>query len=67
MSILLIMGGTGFFWKLILDSFKRDELRPCKNSKVVLISRDALRFKKCYLELPSIGISSKFKVDAFLR
>ena len=67
MSILLIMGGTGFFWKSILDSFKLDELRPWKISKVIVMSRNALQFKKCYPELTSIEISSKFIVDAILE
>ena len=47
MATLLIIGGTGFFGKSILDSFKRDKLRPWKISKVIVMSRNVLQFKKC--------------------
>jgi nucleoside-diphosphate-sugar epimerase len=56
MATLLIIGGTGFFGKSILDSFKRDKLRPWKISKVIVMSRNALQFKKCYPELTSKGV-----------
>jgi nucleoside-diphosphate-sugar epimerase len=56
MATLLIIGGTGFFGKSILDSFKRDKLRPWKISKVIVMSRNVLQFKKCYPELISKGV-----------
>jgi nucleoside-diphosphate-sugar epimerase len=56
MATLLIIGGTGFFGKSILDSFKRKQLNSWKIDKVIIMSRNALQFKEDYPELISKGV-----------
>jgi len=56
MATLLIIGGTGFFGKSILDSFKREQLNSWKIDKVIIMSRNALQFKEDYPELISKGV-----------
>lgn len=41
MKTLLIIGGTGFFGKSILDAFVRDLLKPWDVTKVIVMSRNA--------------------------
>jgi nucleoside-diphosphate-sugar epimerase len=41
MKTLLVIGGTGFFGKSILDAFSRNLLAPWNISKVIVLSRSA--------------------------
>ena len=41
MKTLLVIGGTGFFGKSILDAFSRNLLAPWHISKVIVMSRNA--------------------------
>lgn len=41
MSTLLVIGGSGFFGKSILDGFKRGLLQPWKIDKVIIFARNA--------------------------
>lgn len=45
MATLLVIGGSGFFGKSILDMFQRGELSPWKINKVISMSRNAERLK----------------------
>ena len=56
MATLLIIGGTGFFGKSILDSYKRKQLVNWEINKVIVMSRNVDDFKKNYPELSSIGV-----------
>ena len=56
MASLLIIGGTGFFGKSILDSYKRELLNSWKIDKVIIMSRNAIDFKQNYPELVSSGV-----------
>jgi nucleoside-diphosphate-sugar epimerase len=56
MATLLIIGGTGFFGKSILDSYKRKQLVKWKIDKVIVMARNVNDFKKNYPELSSIGV-----------
>ena len=56
MATLLIIGGTGFFGKSILDSFKRKQLVRWKVNKVIIMARHVEEFKKNYPELSFSGI-----------
>jgi len=51
MSTLLVIGGTGFFGKSILDSFKRGLLADFNISKIVVLARNTNKFKIVYPEL----------------
>ena len=51
MSTLLVIGGTGFFGKSILDSFKRGLLADFNISKIVVLARNTDKFKIDYPEL----------------
>jgi nucleoside-diphosphate-sugar epimerase len=51
MNTLLIIGGTGFFGKSILDAFKRDLLNKWKINKIIVMSRNSDNFKLNYPEL----------------
>jgi len=42
---LLIIGGTGFFGKSILDSFKRGLLSEFNISKIIILARNIDKFK----------------------
>ena len=48
---LLIIGGTGFFGKSILDSFKRGLLNKYNISKIIILARNAERIAIVYPEL----------------
>ena len=56
MKILLIIGGTGFFGKSILDSFKRDLLGRFKITKIIVLARNTEKFIFQYPELVSENI-----------
>jgi nucleoside-diphosphate-sugar epimerase len=56
MATLLIIGGTGFFGKSILDSFKRNQLVRWKIDKVIIMSRNSHDFEENYPELCSKGV-----------
>lgn len=46
MKTLLIIGGSGFFGKSILDCFHRDMLSPWSINKIKVIARDPWRLEK---------------------
>lgn len=50
---LLIIGGTGFFGKSILDSFKRGLLEDFKINKILVLARNTDKFK---IEFPELNI-----------
>ncbi len=56
MSSLLIIGGTGFFGKSILDCYKRGLLHPWDVNRVIVMSRNSDNFKFNYPELMSNGV-----------
>ena len=56
MASLLIIGGTGFFGKSILDGYKRELLNSWKIDKVIIMSRNPIDFKQNYPELVSSGV-----------
>lgn len=56
MNTLLIIGGTGFFGKSILDAFKRDLLNKWKINKIIVMSRNSDNFKLNYPELITEGV-----------
>jgi len=56
MSTLLIIGGTGFFGKSILDCYKRGLLSPWGIDKVITMSRNSEDFINSYPELISDGV-----------
>lgn len=58
MSTLLVIGGTGFFGKSILDSFNRGGLEKWKIERVIAMSRNAESLRK---EAPQL-ISSKVEL-----
>jgi dTDP-glucose 4,6-dehydratase len=51
MKTLLIIGGTGFFGKSILDSFKRDLLGGYNITKIIVLARNIEKFISQYPEL----------------
>lgn len=53
---LLIIGGTGFFGKSILDSFKRGLLNKHSISKIIILARNTERFAIDYPELIISGV-----------
>ena len=53
MASLLIIGGTGFFGKSILDSYKRKLLEPWKIDKIIIMSRHPQQLSKNFPELIS--------------
>ena len=58
MQTLLVIGGTGFFGKSILDSFKRGKLEKWRIERVIAMSRNAESLRK---EAPQL-ISSKVEL-----
>ena len=56
MASLLIIGGTGFFGKSILDSFKRGLLIKWHINKVIVMSRHVVDFQISYPELCNPGV-----------
>ena len=57
MASLLIIGGTGFFGKSILDSYKRKLLKPWSIDKILVMSRNVEGFEKTFPELISDGVT----------
>ncbi len=53
---LLVIGGTGFFGKSILDSFKRGKLNKFSISKVIILARNIEKFIFDYPELNFEGV-----------
>ena len=56
MASLLIIGGSGFFGKSILDSYKRKLLKPWNIDKIIIMSRNPHQLSKDYPELISDGV-----------
>ena len=56
MSTLLVLGGTGFFGKSILDAFKKRLLKDFNISKVIILARNTDQFKIDYPELSFDGV-----------
>jgi len=56
MATLLVIGGTGFFGKSILDSYKNSLLDCWEIDKVIIMSRHARDFKKNHPKLVSKGV-----------
>jgi nucleoside-diphosphate-sugar epimerase len=56
LNTLLIIGGTGFFGKSILDAFKRDLLNQWKINKIIIMSRNSDNFKLNYPESITQGV-----------
>ena len=56
MSTLLVIGGTGFFGKSILDSFKRGGLEKWGIERVIAMSRNAESLRKEAPQLISSGV-----------
>lgn len=48
---LLLIGGTGFFGKSILDSFRKNHLEQFSIDEIVVVSRNSKDFKNKYPEL----------------
>lgn len=57
MSKLLIIGGTGFFGKSILDANKKNLFKNFGINEIIINSRDSSIFKKSYPELIKDNIS----------
>ena len=53
---LLVIGGTGFFGKSILDSFKRGLLNEFNITKIIVLARNTEKFIKEYPELHFNGV-----------
>ena len=56
MASLLIIGGTGFFGKSILDSFKRGLLKQYDIAKIIILARNTKNFIIEYPELIFDGV-----------
>jgi len=56
MSVLLVIGGTGFFGKSILDCYSRKLLSPWNVDKVIVMSRNPDDFKYNHPELITQGV-----------
>ncbi len=56
MPTLLIIGGTGFFGKSILDSFKRGLLNEFNITKILVLARSTDKFKLEFPELVTNGV-----------
>jgi len=54
LSSLLIIGGTGFFGKSIIDSYKRGLLNEFNISKILVLARNIDKFR---LEFPELIIN----------
>ena len=56
MSSLLVIGGTGFFGKSILDAFKNKKLHRYGIDKVICLARNTEQLKKNYNDLLVKGV-----------
>ena len=56
MSSLLIIGGSGFFGKSILDCYKRKLLKPWKIDSIIIMSRNPYKLSQQYPELIADGV-----------
>ncbi len=56
MASLLVIGGSGFFGKSILDSFQRGLLQPWDISRIYVLSRSATKLKITHPELISSNV-----------
>ena len=56
MASLLIIGGTGFFGKSILDSFKRGLLKQYDIAKIIILARSTEKFIIEYPDLICEGV-----------
>lgn len=58
MSSLLVIGGSGFFGKSILDAYRRNLLSPWSIDKVIILSRNPLKSLELYPDLlgPSVEL-----------
>ena len=56
MPSLLVIGGTGFFGKSILDSFKRGLLNEFNITKILVLARSTDKFKLQFPELITNGV-----------
>ena len=56
MASLLIIGGTGFFGKSILDSFKRNMLNEYGITKIFVLARNTEKFKFEFPEFVFTGV-----------
>ena len=53
---VLIIGGTGFFGKSILDSFVNGKLKKFKISELIIVSRSTSEFQKSYPEFVATNV-----------
>jgi hypothetical protein len=53
---LLVIVGTGFFWKSILDSFKRGLLNEFNITKILVLARSTDKFKLEFPEFITNGV-----------
>ena len=51
MNTLLVIGGSGFFGKSILDAYRRGLLSPWGIKKIIVMARNARQVLECYPEL----------------
>lgn len=56
MASLLVIGGTGYFGKSILDSFRLGLLEKFEISKIIVLARNIDQFKIDYPELATNGV-----------
>jgi dTDP-glucose 4,6-dehydratase len=63
MSTLLVIGGSGFFGKSILDAYWRGLLSPWKISKIIVLARNA---KQTLVNYPELICPTKFSHFAYL-
>ena len=56
MPSLLVIGGTGFFGKSILDAYKQGLLQQFKISKIIVLARNTDKFRIHFPELITNGV-----------
>jgi dTDP-glucose 4,6-dehydratase len=57
MTTLMVIGGSGFFGKSILDAYKRGILAPWKIDEVIVVARSASKLKNTHPQLISKSIT----------